>query len=144
MSIAEIPSPPVTLRRFPAEQRPTVLVAEDQPKLRERIVRQLIDLGVVPAVAVNGFDAIRVAERLRPDVILLDGLLPEMHGFEVARYLRRLSADYKPRIAIVTAIYKGIRYENEAKLTYGVDEYLLKPVTSEQLAGVLDRSRRAA
>jgi DNA-binding response OmpR family regulator len=56
-----------------------------------------------------------VSGESRPDLILLDGLLPEMYGFKIARFIRRIDANYRPHIAIMTAIYKHMRYQNEVR-----------------------------
>jgi len=116
---------------------PTVLIAEDSDKMRETLIAQLRTLGIEPASAKTGLDALAQAARGRPDLILLDGLLPEMHGFEVARAIRNLDPNYKPRIAIITGIYKSTQYQNEARLKYGIDDYLLKPVTTDELQKLL-------
>jgi DNA-binding response OmpR family regulator len=120
-------------------QPPSVVLAEDNPSLRERIVEQLHRLGITPRVTTRGYDALAAIEKYRPELILLDGLLPDMHGFEVARFARHLDRSYRPRIAILTAIYTQTRYQNEAKLRYGIDDYLVKPVSDESLRGVIDR-----
>src|SRR3954463_10543241 len=81
--------------------RPTVLLAEDEPKLRERLVAQLHALGISPRATSKGYETLQAVEQHRPDLILLDGLLPEMHGFEIARFIRKMDNEYRPRIAIV-------------------------------------------
>lgn len=145
MSIAElIPESSPSNHRPMFDNRPTVLIAEDQPKMREHLVEQFLELGINPTVVSNGTDAIRVAGQLHPDLLVLDGLLPEMHGFEIARFVRHLDSSYRPHIAIITGIYKGTRYLNEAKLNFGVDDYLVKPVSTEQLAEIVTRVKRAA
>ena len=119
-----------------------VLIAEDEVKTREMVIEMLNSLGCETLVARTGFEAIRIAEEQRPNVIVLDGLLPEMHGFEVARFIRNLSGDYRPRIVILTAIYKNQRYQSEAR-KYGVDHYLVKPAKRNELANAIftDASR---
>ena len=116
---------------------PSVLIAEDEKKQRWALIEQLDALGIVPLTASGGYEAIRIAAEERPELILLDGLLPEMHGFEVARFVRGIDRDYRPRIVLVTAIYKHTRYQSEARLKYGVDQYLVKPVTREQIANAI-------
>ena len=74
----------------------------------------------------------------------LDGLLPQMHGFEIARFVRRIDRGYRPHIAMMTAIYKNVRYQNEARLKYGIDDYILKPLQPEALAALVDRVQEAA
>jgi CheY-like chemotaxis protein len=114
-----------------------ILIAEDDRKTRELLVKMVREFGVEPLVASTGFEAVRLAEAHRPSAVLLDGLMPEMHGFEVARFLRHISTDYNPRIVMLTGIYKSLRYQNDAKLKFGVDRYLLKPVSSPMLSAAL-------
>lgn len=129
---------------FPSLEAPNVLIAEDEKKLRWWLIEQFDALGVAPLVATGGYDAIKIAGEHRPDLILLDGLLPEMHGFEIARFIRALDRDYRPHIAIMTAIYKNVRFQNEARLKYGVDDYLIKPLTRESLATLVQRVKVAS
>ncbi|HEV2722742.1 MAG TPA: response regulator [Thermoanaerobaculia bacterium] len=123
---------------------PTVLIVEDERKLRGWLLDQFFTLGIVPLTAASGFEAIRVTGEQRPGLILLDGLLPEMHGFEIARFVRRIDSGYRPYIAIMTAIYKNVRYQNEARLKYGIDDYLIKPVQPASLAALVERARERA
>ena len=118
-------------------ERLRILVAEDERKTREFLVNLLNRAGCDTVVANAGFEAVKVTQERRPDILLLDGLLPEMHGFEVARFVRGIDRDYHPRIVLVTAVYKHTRYQSEARLRYGVDLYLVKPVTREQIANAL-------
>jgi CheY-like chemotaxis protein len=120
---------------------PTVLIAEDSEKMRDLLVVQLRSLGIEAATAKTGLEALAQTARLRPDLILLDGLLPEMHGFEVARAIRQLDRDYHPHIAIITGVYKGTQYQNDARLKYGIDDYLLKPITTDTLRNLIGRVR---
>ena len=122
-----------------AKNPPTVLIAEDSDKMREQLVAQLKSLGIEAATARTGLEALAQTAKLRPDLILLDGLLPEMHGFEVARAVRALDPGYRPRIAMITGVYKGTQYQNEARLRYGIDDYLLKPITTDTLREVISR-----
>jgi CheY-like chemotaxis protein len=115
----------------------TVLVVEDERKMRCTLLEQVRRLGVEPMEAASGFEAIRVAGKMKPQLILLDGLLPEMHGFEVSRMIRRLDSQYRPRIVLMTSIYKSVRYHNEAKLKYGIDEYVIKPLADDVLSRLL-------
>lgn len=116
-----------------------VLVAEDEKKTRELIAGFLEGTGATVHTARTGLEAVRAAGELRPDVILIDGLLPELHGFEATRLIRNLDPEYKPLIVLITAIYKKRSYENEARLKWGVDRYLHKPFTREQLLAIIDQ-----
>ena len=114
-----------------------VLIAEDEKKTRAILSEMLRDLGCETVEAGSGFEAVKLVQEHRPEVLLLDGLLPEMHGFEVARFVRSMAPAYRPRIVIITAVYKSQKYRSEAKLQFGVDHYLIKPVTKEAVAAAV-------
>ena len=123
---------------------PSVLIVEDERKQRASLVDAFQAMNIDALTASAGYEAIRIASDLRPQLILVDGLLPEMHGFEISRFIRRIDADYHPHIALMTAIYKHTRYQNEARLKYGIDDYLIKPVHPQMLAGLVRRVQAAA
>ena len=143
MSLAEIAVPRVPYLEV-AAALPAVLIVEDERKLRWSLIEQFRALHIAPFTASSGYEALRIASESRPDLILLDGLLPEMHGFEIARFIRHIDGDYHPHIAIMTAIYKHTRYQNEAKLQYGIDDYLIKPLGANAVAGLIKRAQAAA
>lgn len=138
MSVAEIAVPSFPYLPQNAELL-TVLIVEDERQLRWSLIEAFQAMNIQPLTASGGYEAIRIASESRPDLVLVDGLLPEMHGFEIARFIRRIDADYRPHIALMTAIYKHTRYQNEAKLKYGIDDYLIKPVLPQLLAGLIRR-----
>jgi len=121
----------------------SVLVVEDNNRQRIHLLDVLKGMNVGALAATNAHEAIRLATTERPDVILLDGLLPGMHGFEVARFLRHIDSSYRPFIAMNTAIYKSVRYRNEARLRYGIDMYVEKPLGTEKLEQIFDAAARA-
>ena len=138
MSVAEIAVPSLPYLPQNAEL-PTVLIVEDERQLRWSLIEAFQAMNIQPLTASGGYEAIRIASESRPDLVLVDGLLPEMHGFEIARFIRRIDAGYRPHIALMTAIYKHTRYQNEARLKYGIDDYLIKPVLPQLLAGLIRR-----
>ena len=138
MSVAEIAVPRLPYLPQDAEL-PTVLIVEDERKLRWSLIEAFQAMNIQPLTASGGYEAIRIASESRPDLVLVDGLLPEMHGFEIARFIRRIDVNYRPHIALMTAIYKHTRYQNEARLKYGIDDYLIKPVHPQLLAGLVRR-----
>src|SRR5437868_3043526 len=114
-----------------------VLIAEDEKKTRAILVEMVQSMGCETLEAGTGYEAVKVVQESKPDVLLLDGLLPEMHGFEVARFVRSMAPEYKPRIVIISAVYKSQRYQSDAKLQFGVDHYLVKPVKKEDVAAAV-------
>lgn len=113
------------------------LIIDDDRLVRARLREHLGNHGFRTLEAKTAYEGIQAAAIHRPALILLDGLLPQMHGFEVARMINALDGGYQPRIVIMTAIYKHIRYRNEAKLKYGITDYLVKPIDPDELDGIL-------
>jgi CheY-like chemotaxis protein len=115
----------------------TVLLVEDERKTRVMLTALLEELGYTVTCATTAHEAIRLAVSERPEVIVIDGLLPQMHGFEVARFIRASDPAYRPQVIFMSAIYRNVRYQNEARLKYGIDQYLIKPVTAGSMAAAL-------
>lgn len=114
-----------------------VMVVDDEPLAVERLQLLLARLeGVTVAGTANdGEAALRIAEAVAPDVVLLDIAMPGMDGIDVARALSR--SDVDPAVVFVTA------FDNFAVAAFDVAaiDYLMKPVQTERLARALERVR---
>jgi two-component system, LytTR family, response regulator len=114
-----------------------LLIVDDEPLARAKLAllcEQKHDVAVV-GEADSGVAAINAAERLRPDVILLDTVLPDMTGFDVLRAARRTAA---PLGIMIAANAADELHGPEA----GVIDYLVKPVGGERFAASLERARQ--
>jgi DNA-binding LytR/AlgR family response regulator len=112
-----------------------VLIVDDEQAARQRLVRLLADLDVeIAGEAADGLEALELAAKSRPDVVLLDIEMPEVSGLDVARRL----PDPRPLIIFQTAFdqYALDAFEREAL------DYLLKPVTRERLAQAIAKAER--
>jgi signal transduction histidine kinase len=111
-------------------ERPVVLIADDEPDMRsflESELRAEFDL----QLAEDGSQAVEKAVRLRPDLVLLDMMMPEKDGLEVCRELRQLEATRNTPVIMVTA-----RVDEETKLAAlsgGANDFLLKPFSTAEL-----------
>jgi len=113
-----------------------VLVADDEERIREGMARQLESLGLelkVVALAADGAEALALAERLLPDILLMDINMPFMDGLECIRRLREKDPSC---VIIIVSGYDRFEYAQRA-LKYGVDRYLLKPVEDEEFFSAL-------
>lgn len=121
---------------------PLVLVIDDDKDLCALIVEVMSLEGLRCATAQDGRTAIDRAVRLRPDLIILDLLLPEITGEEV---LRRLQADHRTRYIPVVLVTASSSTEEKVRyLRAGADDYITKPFDLEELgARVLTALRRA-
>jgi DNA-binding response OmpR family regulator len=105
-----------------------ILIVEDESKIAAPVRRALEREGFDVSVCETGRAALRVVERWRPDMVLLDLLLPDIDGREVAREVRTRS---KVPIIMVTA--RGEESERVAGLELGADDYVVKPFSVPEL-----------
>ncbi|MFL5842989.1 MAG: response regulator transcription factor [Thermoleophilaceae bacterium] len=106
-----------------------VLVVDDEPAVRESIERVLRHDGFEVAVASDGREAIRRLAVVRPDVVLLDVLMPQIDGLEVCRRMR----DTGDRTPVLMLTARDAVNDRVAGLEAGADDYLAKPFALEEL-----------
>ena len=106
----------------------TILVVEDEPALQETLTYNLKKEGYIVEAAADGRSALEAARRLKPDLIVLDLMLPELDGFEVTRILRK---EMNPAILMLTARDEEI--DRVVGLEVGADDYLTKPFSMREL-----------
>src|SRR2546430_2739324 len=123
---------------------PQVLVVDDEPNIRELVQVALKFHGCAVSTAGTGADALRLAESSRPDLIVLDVVLPDLTGFEVCRRLR--GAGNEVPVIFLTA--RDTSSDTVTGLALGGDDYVTKPFSVEALVArvraVLRRASRAA
>ena len=107
-----------------------VLIVEDEPLIRELIADELHNHGYSVEVAQNGEEALHCLEQSRPDVIVLDLMLPVMHGWDfIERYGQRTAGGVIPIVVVSAA--KAVPRSYEA---LGVCRFLAKPFRLDELA----------
>ena len=117
----------------------TVLVVEDETALRETLAYNLKKEGYEVEAVGDGRLALESARRVKPDLIVLDLMLPELDGFEVTRILRR---EMSTPILMLTA--RDDEIDRVVGLEVGADDYLTKPFSMRELmARVKAQLRRA-
>jgi DNA-binding response OmpR family regulator len=116
-----------------------ILVVEDEPSLQETLVYNLKKQGYSVEAAGDGRSAVEAARRLKPDLIVLDIMLPELDGFEVTKLLRR-----EMIVPILMLTARDEEIDRVVGLEMGADDYLTKPFSMrELLARVRAQLRRA-
>jgi DNA-binding response OmpR family regulator len=106
-------------------EQPMILIADDDPQIRSMLSLRLINLGFNVIQAKDGAEALQLARDHRPDLILLDVMMPNMNGWEVARAVRQDPALRDVAIVMLTAI--GARINELTSPQYAVDDYVDKP-----------------
>ena len=106
----------------------TILVVEDEPALRDTLTYNLKKDGFIVESVGDGRAALESARTLKPDLIILDIMLPELDGFEVARILRK---EMNTPILMLTA--RDDEIDRVVGLEVGADDYLTKPFSMREL-----------
>ncbi|MGH2529026.1 MAG: GGDEF domain-containing response regulator [Actinomycetota bacterium] len=120
----------------------TILVVDDDPDIARFVEVNLRSAGYDVAVASDGEEALQRAGEMRPDLVLLDVMMPRIDGFEVAQRLRRNPQTANTSIIMLTA--KALSTDKVLGLTAGADDYIIKPFDPiELLARVKGTLRRA-
>lgn len=114
---------------MPDSPPPTILLADDEDAIRAGLAAALQRGGFHVVEARNGLEALSLVERLQPDVIALDILMPELDGREVCRRLRQ-AGNWTPVIMLTQISATG---EKISSLEEGADDYLNKPFDSYEL-----------
>jgi diguanylate cyclase (GGDEF)-like protein len=120
----------------------SVLVVDDDPDVARFVEVNLRSAGYDVTVASNGEEGLSRAIELRPDLVLLDVMMPKLDGFEVAQRLRRDPRTSSSSIIMLTA--KALSSDKVLGLSSGADDYIIKPFDPvELLARVKGTLRRA-
>jgi diguanylate cyclase (GGDEF)-like protein len=120
----------------------TILVVDDDPDIARFVEVNLRSAGYDVMVAGDGEEALEKASEIRPDLVLLDVMMPRIDGFEVAQRLRKNPQTANTSIIMLTA--KALSADKVTGLQSGADDYIIKPFDPiELLARVKGTLRRA-
>lgn len=117
---------PLNPQSMSLAQLPKVLLVDDEPDIVELLKYNLEREGYAVSTALNGRDALRLAKSERPDLIVLDIMMPGMDGVEVCNQLRQLPEFKRTLITFLTA--RSEDYSQIAGFEAGADDYITKPV----------------
>ncbi len=106
----------------------TILVVDDDDSIRSLLEQELSEAGYLIEQATNGKEALECIRHNRPDLIILDVMMPEMNGFDVAAILKN-----DPQTMDIPIIILSIVQDKARGFRIGVDRYLTKPIDTAQL-----------
>ena len=118
--------------------RGSVLVVDDEPTITEVVSRYLERAGYATFAAADGPEALQRAERERPDLVVLDLMLPGMDGLEVMRRMREPRAGGDRRLSVILLTAKGEPTDRVVGLRLGADDYVVKPFSPAELVARVD------
>jgi two-component system OmpR family response regulator len=129
------------MRDAPAKSEARLLVVDDEPTILELLAGTLRFAGFDVLTAVSGAEALRAAAAAKPDLILLDVMMPDCDGFDVIRRIRAGG----PRVPVIFLTARDSVHERVTGLTLGGDDYVTKPFSLDEvlarIRAVLRRSR---
>jgi CheY-like chemotaxis protein len=109
-----------------------ILLVEDHSELREVLQRQIEWLGFTTNIAKNGKEGVDTAVAEKPDLILMNSMMPEMDGWEATKILRSNSQTKDIPILAATAMFRPA--DLRAWLDVGCNDYIVKPFTLDELS----------
>ncbi len=116
-----------------------LLVVDDEEAIRSQLRRILKSMGHRVLEARSGRDALRLLRTHVPELVVMDAMLPELHGFDVARRMRKSQRYHATPIVMMSGIYKGWRIAQDLRENYGIHDYVEKPFTVPAMTELLAR-----
>ncbi|MFO0724638.1 MAG: response regulator [Myxococcota bacterium] len=104
-----------------------VLAVDDEEAILDLVERALATRGIEVVRATRGRQALELLRTHQPDIVLLDAMLPEIHGFEICSNIKGSDGYRHIPVIIISAIYTGWNFALDVKRLYGADDYMAKP-----------------
>ena len=127
--------PGATIAAMADSAKGTVLVVDDEPTILDVVGRYMERAGYETYRAADGPEALRLAAAHRPDLVVLDLMLPGIDGIEVMRQLHEAPG---PRIAVILLTARGEESDRLVGLRQGADDYVVKPFSPAELVARVD------
>jgi DNA-binding response OmpR family regulator len=121
------------LKKKPAVPRRRILVADDEPSIREILSVQLARLGYEVLTAADGVEAVSAYEQERPDLILLDVMMPRLDGLSACQKIRAFEKKSGGRVPVLFLTARDSTHDKTSAALSGGDEFIAKPVSLEDL-----------
>jgi twitching motility two-component system response regulator PilH len=130
----------VSTQKLGKDYMSTVMVVDDSVTLREMIADLLKGRGLNVTVASDGVEALEQIKANRPDLVVLDIVMPRMNGYEVCR---RLKSDPKTQsLPVVMCSSKSEEFDRYWGMKQGADAYIAKPFHPQELVGTIKQLLR--
>jgi CheY-like chemotaxis protein len=128
------PAPPVLAPRPPTvEEIQTILVVDDDESVLRMVTMLLQTRRYRVLTARTGREALARVKEAMPDIVILDGMLPEVHGFEICRQIKTSERFRHIPVIMMSAVHTGWRFAADVKERYGADDYVEKPFDPPEL-----------
>ena len=115
------------------EARRKILVADDEPSIREILSIQLARMGFEIVTAEDGVEAVAAYEAERPDLVLLDVMMPRLNGLNACQQIRLLEKKIGRRVPVLFLTARDTTHDKTSAALSGGDEFISKPVSLQEL-----------
>ena len=119
--------------------RPLVLLVDDEKDVQRVAIRVIDALGYGVVLGRDGVEGLELTRLYKPDLVLTDALMPKLDGREMGRRIKDDPETAHIKVVVMTGLYTNVKYQTEAFRAFKVDDYLIKPLDSEQLRAVLGK-----
>jgi DNA-binding response OmpR family regulator len=136
LTTTPIPSEPPKLPAI--EETQTILAVDDDEAILRLMEEILHSRRYRVLTARTGREALAKVKESMPDLVILDGMLPEVHGFEICRQLKTSERFRHVPVIMVSAVHTGWRFAADVKEKYGADDYIEKPFETADLLRRVD------
>jgi DNA-binding response OmpR family regulator len=137
--VAPLPTAPKDEPAADVRSGRVVLIVDDEDDIRRMLRRVLSERDILVVEAARGSEALSAVREHEPNAILLDAMLPEIHGFDICRRIKGSKKYGHIPIIMVSAIYRGWRFAEDLKQSYGVAEFLEKPFKISEVVAAVER-----
>src|SRR5690606_34108474 len=118
----------------------TILLVDDEAEIRRMLDRLLSGKGYRVLQADSGHLALRMVKEHKPDLIVLDAMLPEVHGFDIARRIKGSRRYGHIPIVMVSAVYRGWHYAEDLRASCGVEAFIGKPFKIQDVVAAVENA----
>ena len=120
-------------------ENPRVLLVDYDPKNVQALTDLFRSSGYRVETVSDGLAAITSFKELKPDIVLIEAMIPKKHGFEVCQEIKKTPRGKTTPVILMTAVYKGRKYRTQAMNVHGCDEYVEKPCPPETILALVSR-----
>ncbi|PID37891.1 MAG: hypothetical protein CSA24_01225 [Deltaproteobacteria bacterium] len=142
LAVSSVVDVAAVLTAEPADESPErarALVVDDDEDLARLISRLLVSRGLDVRQAHRGLSALAAIKAAPPDLIILDAMLPELHGFDIVQKIKQSERYRHIPVVMMSSVYRGWRIAEDLKDSYGVEAFLEKPFSLDVLWKTVDR-----
>jgi len=129
---------------FEKRSKPLICIVDDEPEIRTLLRKIVVSEGYDSVEYARGDEAFRAIPKVLPDLIILDAMLPGMHGFDICKSVKSDPRLRSIPVLMVSAVYTGWRFMEDIKKTHGADDYIEKPFRIDMLVNKIKALLRNA